>query len=185
MTNGLPIYSQRDPAWAAQHYGLPAASRLSTIGAYGCGITCLAQKLTLLGQPTLPSDVQNHLVERVFYRNFGTYNFVMWERLPQAYPQFQYNGRFDYLSAPVPTRTLEMIKGRLLRSEPVIVYVDASPYVDGIQQHFVLVVGIDRAGCFTIDNPWNGKQQNLRSYAATDAQAIRGVILLDGALKRA
>ncbi len=96
-----------------------------------------------------------------------------------AYPQFQFNGRADTPNAPAPVRVLSLITDRLVMSNPVIIYVDASPYVRGLQQHFVLVTSTLKSGDLVIHNPWNGKVQDLRAYGRTDAIAVCGVILLD------
>ena len=175
----VEIYSQRDPRWSADHLGLPQASRLSTIGDYGCAITAIAQMRTLMGFATTPPDVQATLLQAGAFRRDQTLNLVNWPRVPVAYPQFQYNGRHDYPSTPTPTRVLNLITDRLALGRPTIIYVDASPYVKGLQQHFVLVVGQSETGDLYIDNPWNGRQQDLRPYGRTDAIAICGVILLD------
>jgi len=177
--SGPEIYSQRDPRWADQHYGLPAADGTSTIGAYGCGITAIAQKLALLGFPTTPLEVQAELLRVNGFRRGGSNNFVDWSRVPMAYPQLHYNGRGDYPNTPVPLSVMEMIYGRLLRNEPVVLYVDAQRYERGLQQHFVLAISTLKSGDLVIANPWNGQTQDLRPYGATDRIAMCGVILLD------
>jgi hypothetical protein len=179
------FYSQRDPLHAAKHYGLPQASRESTLGAYGCGITAIAQKLTLCGWPTTPLAVQQTLAEGRGFIPSGSYNYISWPRLPNLYPQMNYNGRQDFGAgiAPLPARFLTQIDARVDRGEPVIVYVDANRYAGGLQQHFVLIHGRDPHGAFHIVNPWNGLLQDLRPYGETDALAIRGFILLDLAIK--
>lgn len=181
----VEIYSQRDPLWASDHLGLPQASRLSTIGDYGCAITAIAQQRTLLGFPTTPPEVQATLLQAGAFRLDQTLNLVSWPRVPVAYPQFQYNGRHDYPSTPTPARVMTLIRDRLTLGQPTIIYVDASPYVKGLQQHFVLVVGQSETGDLYIYNPWTGRQQDLRPYGRTDPIAICGVILLDPDVGRA
>lgn len=173
------IYSQRDPRWANDHLGLPQASELSKIGAYGCAITAIAQKLTLLGFPTTPPDVQHALEAGKAFKAYDTFNYVDWARIPIVYPQLMYNGREDYPSTPTPARVMEMIYSRLLRNDPVVIYVDASQYERGLQQHFVLAIGTLEGGDITIANPWNGQMQTLRPYGKTDPIAICGLKWLD------
>jgi hypothetical protein len=175
-----PVYSQRDPQWATQHYGLPQAIRSSTIGAFGCAITCIAQKLTLLGFPTTPLQVQAALAAKRGFRAGGTWNFVDWTRVPVVFPQLKYIGRHDMPgNSPTPKRIMDLIMLRMQLNDPVIVYVDAQRYVGGLQQHFVLVVGQMQSGTLSIANPWTGSVQDLRAYHDTDDRAIRGVIMLD------
>lgn len=175
------VYSQRDPRWAGNHCGLPAAAKSSTLGAYGCGLTAIAQKLTLLGWPTTPPEVQDRLLYFRAFKPEGSFNFIDWTKVPLAYLQFQFNGRGDYFTGnPTPQRAMAQIVDRLLMDEPVIIYVDASPYVHGLQQHFVLASSIlKNGGEILIHNPWNGKIQTLQPYGKTDAIAVCGIILLD------
>lgn len=174
------VYSQRDPRWALEHCGLPAASKASTIGAYGCGITAIAQKLSILGWPTTPLDVQRRLLQFRAFKPEGTFNFIDWPKVPLAYPQLQFNGRGDYFTGkPTPQRAMAQITDRLVMNEPVIIYVDASAYEQGLQQHFVLASSILKGGEILIHNPWNGKIQTLQFYGKTDAIAVCGIILLD------
>jgi len=174
------VYSQRNPLWSDKHCGLPAAAKTSTLGDYGCGLTAIAQKLTLLGWPTTPPEVQDRLLHFRAFKPEGSFNFIDWPKVPLAYPQFQFNGRGDYFTGkPTPQRAMAQITDRLLMNEPTIIYVDASAYEKGLQQHFVLASSILKGGEMLIHNPWNGKIQTLQAYGKTDAIAVCGVILLD------
>ncbi|MGV0974490.1 MAG: hypothetical protein ACOYBO_01025 [Azonexus sp.] len=174
-----PVYSQRDPKWAKEHYGLSRAANSSMIGAYGCAITCIAQKLTLQGVATTPLEVQQKMAARGAFKNFGTFNFVDWSKVPVVFPQLKYVGRNDVTSPVAPQRIMDSITLRLQRNDPPIIYVDAERYVLGLQQHFVLVVSTLESGALLVANPWNGTLQDLRPYADTDARAVRGLMLLD------
>jgi hypothetical protein len=173
-----PVFSQRDLKWAKEHYGLPRAAVSSTIGAYGCAITCIAQKLTLLGLLTTPLEVQQKMAARGAFKNFGSFNFVDWSKVPVVFPQLRYLGRQDVTTLSAPQSVMDLIDLRLQLNDPPIIYVDAERYVGGLQQHFVLVVGRMQSGALTIANPWTGTIQDLRAYADTDAQAVRGLINL-------
>jgi len=174
------VYSQRDPQWAGLHLGLPQAAAGSTLGEYGCAVTAIAQKLTLIGFPTTPPMVQSRLLQFRAFRIGGTNNLVDWPKVPLAYPQLQFNGRGDYFTGkPTPQRAMLQITDRLLMNEPVIIYVDASQYEKGLQQHFVLVTSVLQSGALLIHNPWNGKIQTLEPYGKTDPIAVCGIILLD------
>ena len=175
-----PVYSQRDKPWAAEHYGLPQAARSSVIDAYGCGITTIAQKLTLLGFATTPLQVQQQLAAARGFKVGGSWNFIDWARVPSIFPQLKYLGRSDVQgNGPAPKRIMDAINLRVQLNDPPIIYVDAERYKGGLQQHFVLVVSIAQSGTLIIANPWNGQVQDLRAYADTDAQAVRGLIMID------
>jgi hypothetical protein len=175
-----PVYSQRGDPWSGEHYGLPQAAKTSRIGSYGCGITCIAQKLTVLGITTTPLQVQQRLAAMRGFKTGGTWNFIDWARVPVAFPQLKYLGRNDVPGrGPAPLRIMDAINLRVQLNDPPIIYVDAQRYVSGLQQHFVLVVSVMQSSALTVANPWNGQMQDLRPYADTDIQAVRGLIMLD------
>lgn len=174
-----PVYSQRDAPWAGEHYGLPQAARSSTIDKFGCGITCIAQKLTLVGFLTTPIEVQRALAQRQAFKPYGSFNFIDWAKVPLVYPQLKWMGRSDVTTPRAPQRVMDQITLGLLKNDYPILYVDAQRYVAGLQQHFVLVIGQMESGDLLIANPWNGQVQDLRPYADTDAQAVRGLLRLD------
>jgi hypothetical protein len=179
MSN-YPIYSQRDGRWASIHYGLEQASRMSTIGMYGCGITAIAQKLTMRGVVVTPLEVQERFDRLVCFRHYGFYNFIDWEKVGLAYPQLVYNGRYDAPAGqPAEWRIMELLRSRLERDETTIIYVDANRYALGLQQHFVLAIGRGLNGAIEVANPWNGLRQSLRPYDDKDEMAVRGVVLVD------
>lgn len=173
-----PIYSQRDPEYAGLKLGANEAQKSSTIGDYGCAITSIAQKLSIMGFLSSPVLVQTALkVNRAF--GGRTANLVMWGRVTDAFPQLTYNGRYDKrpLTSPLPAAQMKMIRDRLVSGNPVIVYVDAIPF-GGLDQHFVLIEAELESG-FVILNPWNGKRESLRAYGKTDEIAICGCVWLD------
>lgn len=174
-----PIYSQRDTRWAGKRLGLREAAAGSTLGRYGCAVTALAQKLTIVGVPWTPDRMQDVLLLGGGFRPDASRNLVAWWELPRLFPQFVFNGSADFSSMPVPEIVMVRIYERLRRNDPVILYVDASPYEEGLQQHFVLATGRLESGEIVIANPWNGKQETLRPYGRTDPQAICGMKWLD------
>jgi len=177
-----PIYSQRDPKWSNFPLGASEAASSSSLGAYGCAVTTIAQKLSIMGFLSTPVLVQTALkVNRAF--GGRTNNLVMWGRVHDAFPQLTYNGRADFPNAPLPPNVMKMIRDRLAMNNPVIAYVDASQYERGLQQHFVLIEGELESG-FVILNPWNGKRESLRAYGKTDEIAICGCVWLDPTFDR-
>lgn len=114
------------------------------------------------------------------FQNWGSYNHVNWARLPIAFPNLHFNGRYDAIAGhPTLPRTMNMIHDRLSANDPVVVYVDASKRALGLQQHFVLAIGERPNGRIEILNPWGGLRQDLSAYDSPDNNAIRGAIWLD------
>src|SRR5512135_280122 len=90
-------YGQRLPAWATMHYGLPQAAATSTIGEYGCKLCCYA---LILDQR--PDVLQKQFAENHVYKDSGTFNFIVDDRIPLLYPHLVYHGRYDCPDDPAP-----------------------------------------------------------------------------------
>ncbi|OGT28083.1 MAG: hypothetical protein A2Z17_07145 [Gammaproteobacteria bacterium RBG_16_66_13] len=154
----LPIQalSQRNPVWANQTLGFGRV----TLGTHGCAVTVLAMLLNCLNPHPDPSNSPNPL----FYTP-TTVNHAL-----RAHDAFT-----------GPLRNF-VIDRRLETNLPVIAYVDAKLKEPGLQQHFVLIVGVEDAerGIYLINDPWFGDQALLcPRYGVTPAQAIAGLILFD------
>ena len=145
---------QRDPRWLKAHLGLPSAGADSTIGDYGCVITCLAMLANVpIGKNTVtPLDMNAALVT---INGFASGNLIMWSRVPLAFPALKF---FDFYTTPKPLIDVDFarIDSRLVKGIPVIVCVDFSPKA-GVQTHYVLIVswiGELKEHHYVIHDPW-------------------------------
>ena len=141
----LPIepLSQVDPRWKDVQLGTSA----STIGGYGCLITCVSMMLDYYGYNTNPALLNEELKVHSGYANG---NLLMWGQVPVIYPGVTYDGKWE------GSRN-DIIDKCLADDRPAIVHVDYNPATAPIEQHWVLVVG-KKDGKYIINDPKDGAQ---------------------------
>jgi len=144
MTNVLKVepFSQKDPRWANIQLG----TSTSTIGGYGCLITCASMMLKYLGFDTDPARLNTWLKNNAGY---ASVNLFVWDSLERLYPRLKFTNR--YVGAQ-----LDKIDETLLKGVPVIINVDYVPSTPYIEQHWVIVVGKE-GGSYIIIDPRNGQ----------------------------
>ena len=182
MIHALPIraLSQRNTIWA----NLPLGFSQATIGSHGCAITALAMLLNALHphaeRPHTPDGVNATLRTANAYTGVWR-NYVNWPSIGAVYPDLQFNDRIDAPRRWMRPAELHEIDRRLDQELPVIAYVDAGMKEPGLQQHFVLVIGLETdTGIYQINDPWHGDMAPLcPRYGSTPARALCGLILLD------
>ena len=164
------ILGQRDARWAGHLLG---NSKSSTIGGWGCLLTCFAM---LNG---ISIDAMNEWLV-----NHGGY---------QAEPRGGYAATFDvsgydhsvhirewardYLNKPVPSDVLARIAPTPTR--PVIVMVNHIPGVGGVESHFVLAVDVSRNSKWIILDPWFGDIAPLDRYDYNYGRGICGYFVYE------
>lgn len=139
----MTIYSQRDSKWKNIKLGFST----STIGDYGCTITCLAMILDT------PPDVVNERLKAV--DGFAPLDpskpneekcLLIWDKIQAAFPGSQvhrvWNYNNDDVKANVPN---------------VLVEVDGAPI--GGYRHWVVYVGNQK-----LNDPWTGTQDATTKY---------------------
>ena len=172
-----PLLSQNNAIWSRQLLGFSRR----TLGTHGCGVTCLTMLLNSVTQTThySPLTVNSALRERSAFCGPWS-NYVDWPVVPSIWPCLSYKGRLDCPDTPASKSALNEIDRRLNIGLPVIIYVDASPET-GLQQHFVLVVGITEDGDnYIVNNPWRGTQHLLcPQYSTPIAVAVCGILFYD------
>lgn len=152
-----PILSQRDSRWSWKSLGFSA----STIGGYGCLITCL----TMLTKEGDVSDTNNKMKQFGDYAN-GNYkspfygNLVVWANVPNALPSLKFVERLY-------TYDNEKAKNWLARGYPVIVQVDGAPIGAPRVDHYIILIGDQKC----VD-PWTGKIR-----PTTDFPLFKGMAL--------
>lgn len=126
--------SQRDKRWSAIKLG----SSNTTIGDFGCTITCIAM---IIG--TTP-DVVNERMKQV--AGFAEGNLVIWAKIDEAFPGIKTRRVWSYDNADV--------KANVKR---VLVEVDGKPI--GGYRHWVVYVGSQK-----LYDPWDGKEDPTSDY---------------------
>jgi len=135
-------YSQTDPAWKDTLLGF---DRESTIGQFGCLLTCLAMVANGFGANETPVTLNEKL------KGVGGFigPLVIPGALPAVAAQVKYSKRIQCNNPPAP---LGEIDNALSAGEPVIVKVDYSP-VPGVQDHWIVLVE-KQGGDYLILDPW-------------------------------
>lgn len=164
-------YSQNDDRWRTD--GLNNTS--STIGDFGCYMTCLAMFLKFRGYSVTPKTLNEKLTTNLCYKG----DLIDAPKIAQLY-KGSFNGIEQFDTKPAP---LDRVKALIDQGTPVIVEIDARPSVAGKQTHFVLIVGYEDDSII-INDPWDGvecvlEQRYKNSEPASAASTITGLRIFD------
>ena len=154
----LTVYGQRDSQWAGDKIN----GTSSTLGSYGCTISCLGM-LT----DRNPRDANNWL------KSLGAFqsDLVLWGKVPG----FQPNGRFYCVTTAAP---MEEIKREINAGFPVLLQVDLVGN-DDKPDHWVLGVEV-QGNNIVINDPYYGERALItKRYGPTAAVAILGGAYFD------
>jgi hypothetical protein len=162
----LPIapLSQVDPRWKDVQLG----TSFSTIGGYGCLITCVSMMLDYYGFDTNPALLNEELKGNAGYSNG---NLLMWGQVPVIFPGVTYDGKWE------GSRN-DIIDKCLADGKPAIIHVDYNPATSAIEQHWVLVVG-KKDGKYIINDPKDGAQVVFNDRYGDPATKIYNVASYD------
>lgn len=150
--DGIVLFSQRDEKWRNDRLGTSA----STIGGYGCLITCAASLLCYFGNSIDPGRLNKLLTEKGLYYNG---NLFQWDSLDDLFNvKIDWTNFIDCATVPAP---LDKIDALLAEKRPVIVKVDFDTNDDDIDQHWVMIFG-KRGNDYIILDPWDGKEKTFR-----------------------
>ena len=176
----IPIYGQRDERWASERLG----NGETTIGRYGCVITCLAMAASAeTGVEITPLDMNARLaaVDGGFVG--PNKNLVVWGKIPAAVPELEFVELIDCQEQPAP---VDEINAMLAEGGYVLAQVDFQPGGE-MDQHWALVTGLADDGYWIYD-PWAGRRLQLPpAYCRVGwdaARAIFRVVMYRGATTR-
>ena len=146
--NTAPL-SQRDPQWKDITLGFGDGS--STLGAYGCTLTCLTMVANGLGFNETPATLNEKLKalgQGAGYTG-GTGNLIVFSGLAAALPGIQFANFVRCRDVPAPIADID---AALDAGNPVAVEVDFSPS-PGLQNHWVLLYARQN-GDYLMHDPW-------------------------------
>jgi hypothetical protein len=154
----VTLFSQRDPAWSALHLGTSS----STIGGYGCLITCVASMLTDAGKPFTPALLNAWLIQNGGYSGGNLFVFAAIDKLGLV----KYDYMIDCATKPAP---MTQLGAEIKAGKYVIVKVDFNPATLATEEHWVRYLGDGQ-----MFDPWQGDIAPIvpRYRGATEAQAI-------------
>lgn len=137
----MTILSQRDPRWA----DITLGTGKGTIGYYGCTITCLAMIMGLT--PDVVNDRMKALPLVNGSTGFANGNLVLWSRLGEAFPDFEFTRVWVYNNDDV-----------LANVPNVLVEVPATA-IGGTGKHWVVFIGNQE-----LNDPWIGKPRPTSDF---------------------
>lgn len=156
MILNVPIFGQRDPRWANK----PLGSSTSTLGGYGCLVTCLAMMAKYYGKDTDP-DRLNTALKNI--NGFANGNLYKWyEGITKLYTDIKIT-KLQATPLPLTSTDFNAIKAEIDAGRPVILQVDFIPATSTVDMHFVLVVGYEGDTIY-VNDPWYGDKANLTRY---------------------
>jgi hypothetical protein len=134
--------SQTDPRWKDKPLG---TDNSSTIGKYGCLLTCMTMVANGYGFQETPDTLNEKMKSMRGFQGA----MVIPGALPAALPGMRYKKYQPCENYPAP---MDEINATLVTGKPVIVMVDYSPAV-GVQNHWIVLV--DRKGSdYVIQDPY-------------------------------
>lgn len=167
--------SQMDPRWKDQALGFDT----TTIGKYGCLMTCMTMVANFFGFQETPETVNKKMQAAGGYQGA----LIIPALLPKALPGMVYRDFLQCRDQPAP---LAEIDASLAQGKPVIVEVDYAPN-PGLQNHWIVLYG-KQDGDYLIRDPYpypvETKPVTLLGsrykFAGSTASIIQAVVYLDG-----
>jgi hypothetical protein len=174
----MPVFkqlSQQDPRWKGKLLG---TDRESTIGSYGCLLTCLCMVSSAYGFDISPEQLNDRM------RAAGGFQgaFLMPVFINKAIPGMRQTNYIECSQQPAP---LAEIDSYLSAGKPVVVEVDYSPKA-GLQNHWI-VLSEKRGEDYVIQDPWPFPSEtgevtlsSKYGFAGKPAQTIQAALWLEG-----
>ncbi len=134
--------SQQDPRWKNNLLG---NDKTSTIGTFGCLLTCLTMVSDAYGANETPASLNDKMKSAGGYQGA----LIIPAVLPAVLPQVHFNRFQSCENTPAP---LTDIDATLSNGGQVIVEVDYSPAA-GLQSHWVILLG-KSGNDYVIQDPW-------------------------------
>lgn len=158
MLLNIEPLGQKDTRWRYDKLGTSA----STIGGYGCLITCASMMLRYFGFDTDPGRLNKWLIANSGYHND---NLFVWGSMNGYDERITFGARYNYAA-------LDKVDAQLAKGLPVIVNVDLNPATPALDEHWVLVVGkVD--GSYMINDPWYGTQLKFEEKYGNPSTGMR------------
>lgn len=171
MKLNIPALGQRDSRWKDKLLG---TSSISTIGNFGCLLTCAAMVCKYFGKDTDPARLNDAMVK---VKGFYNGSYWGWGSLDEVYPDITLDLANDYIECYDTPTPLSKIDELLNQRIPVIVKVDFSPEA-GIQDHFVLIVG--KESDYLINDPWTSETYWFTAKYGDPARYIFKIVAYRG-----
>ena len=178
MILDVPQYSQQDELWRKKYLG----NSTTTIGNYGCLLTCAAMLCKFYGKDTDPARLNAEMIAHNGYsapaNNPSQKNLWGWSTLSVIYPDIVIDWA-NYINCELVPAPLEKIDAVLQAGYPVIVKVDYNPATLPVNEHWVLVIGKEGAS-YIINDPIDGARVKFESRYGAPARYIFRIAVYKG-----
>lgn len=162
----LILYSQNDPRWKNKLLG----TSNTTIGNYGCLVTCIASVLTKMGYKVDPAQLVDLITARVGWHNGNQY---YWKSPLVLFGDVHVTEFIDCYNVPAPLGRLDAI---LQSGRPATVHVDYKPETPANDQHWVNIIGKKGASDYWIHDPIDGALAAFSERYRSPAQQIFRIV---------
>lgn len=159
---GYPLFSQRNERWRED----PLGTSISTMGGYGCLVTCASAIAVYFGADTDPGRLNKTLTEKGLYYNKNLFVFDSLDNLFNM--KIDWTNFIDCATVPAP---LDKIDAQLAKKFPVLVKVDFDTSDADVDQHWVVIIGKEN-GQYIIHDPWDGQKVSFKSRYGDPARYI-------------
>ena len=170
MILNVPQYSQQDELWRKKYLG----NSTTTIGNYGCLLTCAAMLCKFYGKDTDPARLNDLMKANGGFNG----NLFVWAVLEKVYPDIVIDWS-NYINCELVPAPMDKIDAVLQAGYPVIVKVDYNPATLPVNEHWVLIVGKEGAS-YIINDPIDGARVKFESRYGAPARYIFRIAVYKG-----
>lgn len=178
MILNVPQFSQGDPRWKDVKLG----NSTTTIGNYGCLLTCAAMLCKFYGKDTDPAKLNDLMKANGGYsapaNNPSQKNLWGWSTLSVIYPDIVIDWS-NYINCELVPAPIDKIDAVLQAGYPVIVKVDYNPATLPVNEHWVLVIGKE-GNSYIINDPIDGARVKFESRYGQPARYIFRIAVYKG-----
>jgi hypothetical protein len=161
------LYSQRDPRWKNAQLGFGS----STIGSFGCLITCVAMMVSHALQEEITPPMVNDALKVAGGYTGPNKNLMYFSKVWEIWPQLRGIGIYDWHTIPAD---LSKVDDALEQGGYVLTKIDFVPG-GAVNEHWVLIAfgGGDQ---YVIYDPWDGASHWLPpAYCKETWDAARAI----------
>lgn len=170
MILNVPQYSQQDELWRKKYLG----NSTTTIGNYGCLLTCAAMLCKFYGKDTDPARLNDLMKANGGFNG----NLFVWAGLEKVYPDIVIDWS-NYINCELVPAPMDKIDAVLAKGYPVIVKVDYNPATLPVNEHWVLIVGKEGSS-YIINDPIDGARVKFESRYGAPARYIFRIAVYKG-----
>lgn len=160
----IPPISQKNPLWKYSKLGFSSLS----IGSYGCVLCVHTMIACYYGYNHNPLTLNELYKEKGIYLN---QNLIDFWGIPKAFPNIKPE---EFIQCPDVPASLDLIDKYLDEQKPVIALVDFDKATQGLQSHFVLIIGKEGSD-YLINDPESPPPGETYFFSAKYGEPSKGI----------